>query len=306
MKKVIAFTLASCALFTSQAFADNKVMPVTTSVAQETQATGSILDTMYQKYDVVLRNNVITADNDYNSKTYYTKKIKTSDIVVPDEIKQKAKKIYFLVEEGRPYYFYGAMAKAEMDSVAVEEVKKEYNYRVVQYTPGKEEYVFNSQDLVKDFAKGEASSLSISLIAEFSDTQKMNIASSAYIYMGSKENILETLRSEKNKDESYFGYYDTKSLEDYLEKISAKLSRADYKKTLTNAQNKVKAMVAKNETAKKDILNSISKESDFEGNVDKYATNRETDTLLRNVGNATKSQLQKITLMDAIDKVFEK
>jgi hypothetical protein len=42
------------------------------------------------------------------------------------------------------------------------------------------------------------------------------------------------------------------------------MSRADYKKVLANAQTKLKALITKNEASKKEILASITKESDFE------------------------------------------
>jgi hypothetical protein len=42
-------------------------------------------------------------------------------------------------------------AENAMDSVSVDPVTKEYNYRVVKYVEGQTEYTFNSTDLVKEF-----------------------------------------------------------------------------------------------------------------------------------------------------------
>lgn len=106
MKKVIALTLTSGLLLTGNVFADEavKVAPVvTTSTVQELPT--NTTETLLQKYDTIIRNNKIVQDNDYNSKTYFTKKIKTEDLVIPAEIKEQAKKIYFLVEEGNNVFY---------------------------------------------------------------------------------------------------------------------------------------------------------------------------------------------------------
>lgn len=304
MKKVIALTLASTALFASNTFADAnvKIMPISTSVSVQEVST-ALTDSLLQKYDVIIRNNKITSDQEYNNTNYYTKKITTSDIVIPDEVKQKAKKIYFLVEEGSPMYYAKAVAM-EAD-IAIDAVEKEYNYKVVKFTPGKTEYTFNTADLVKDF-KDEYKNVTISLVAEFSEGEKLYLANSAYVNLGNKENILENLKSKNDESQSYFGYYDVSSLETYLEKLSEKMSRNDYKKILQNADSQLKSLIGNNSQEKKKILESITKESDFEWNVDKYALNTETNSLLSNVASATRQQLQKLRSYDLIDSVFNK
>lgn len=106
MKKVIALTLTSGLLFAGNAFADEavKVAPVSpTTTVQELPTTMN--ETLLQKYDTIIRNNKIVQDNEYNSKTYFTKKLKTEDLVIPAEIKEKATKIYFLVEEGGHIFY---------------------------------------------------------------------------------------------------------------------------------------------------------------------------------------------------------
>ncbi len=306
MKKVIALTLASTALFASNTFADEnvKIRSISAPIAVQELPTATT-DTLLQKYDVIIRNNKITPDNEYNNSTYFTKKIKTSDIVIPDEVKEKASKIYFLVEEGSPI-FYAKWLALEADSIAVDPVEKEYNYKVVTFTPGKTEYTFNSSDLVKDFSKDEYKNVTISLVAEFSNNEKLYLANAAYVNIGNKENVLENLKSKKDESQSYFGYYNTESLETYLEKLSEKMTRNDYKKVLQNADSKLKSLIWKNTEEKKKLLQSITKESDFEWNVDKYALNNETNSLLSNVASATRQQLQKLRSYDLIDSIFNK
>jgi hypothetical protein len=68
-----------------------------------------------------------------------------------------------------------------MDSVPTTPVTKEYNYRVVNFVEGKTEYTFNSADLVKDFSKDQFKNVTISLVAELSDNQKINLANAAYV-----------------------------------------------------------------------------------------------------------------------------
>lgn len=305
MKKIIAFTLASSALLASNTFADAnvKIMPISAPVTIQEVST-ALIDSLLQKYDVIIRNNTITSDNEYNSTHYYTKKITTSDIVIPDEVKQKATKIYFLVEEGSPMYYAKAVSM-EADT-AIDTVEKEYNYKIVKFTPGKTEYTFNTADLVKDFSKNEYKNITISLIAEFSETEKLPLANPTYINIENKESILQTLKSKKDEDQSYFWYYDSTSLEAYLEKWAEKISRDEYKKLLQKAETKLKSLIGKNSQEKKKILESITKESDFEWKVDAYTLNAETNSLLTNVATATKLQLQKLRSYDLIDSIFNK
>jgi hypothetical protein len=305
MKKIVTLAIASSILLAWNTFADEAIK--TTSITSTWTVQELPVDTnaLAQKYDTIIRNNVITADGEYNNSHYFTKKIKTTDIVIPDEIKASAKKIYFLVEEGSPIVYF--KAEAAMDSVPTTPVTKEYNYRVVNFVEGKTEYTFNSADLVKDFSKDQFKNVTISLVAELSDNQKINLANAAYVNIWDKSNVLETLKTQKDPTwTSYYGYYDTQSLESYLEKLWEKMSRAEYKKVLTNAQTKLKALITKNEDSKKDILASITKESDFEGNIEKYTLYSETSGLLTQVSAATLAQIQKLRSYDLIDWVFNK
>lgn len=307
MKKIIVLTIAWASLLTTNAFAD-KIQ--TTSLATTTQSVQEVwtwtVDELTKKYDLVLRNNTISQDNEYNNKTYYTKKITTDNLVIPDEIKSKAKRIYFLVEEWNSIVFLNKAMLAS-DAVETTNVNKEYNYKTVPYVEGKTEYTFNTVDLVKDLSKWEYKSVTITLVAEFSDTEKLYLSNWAYVNIANKASILEQLKNEKDPTwTSYFGYYDTQSLETYLEKLGEKMTRAEYKKVLTNAQAKLKTLITKNESSKDEILNSIKKESDFDWNVDKYTLYAETNNLLNSVSTATLWQLQKLRSYDLIDSVFGK
>lgn len=307
MKKIIVLTIAWATLLTTNAFAD-KIQ--TTSLSTTTQTVQEVwtwtVDELTKKYDLVLRNNVISQDNEYNNKTYYTKKITTDNLVIPDEIKSKAKRIYFLVEEGNSVVFLNKAMLAS-DVAETTSVNKEYNYKTVEYVDGKTEYTFNTVDLVKDLSKWEYKSVTITLVADFSDTEKLYLSNWAYVNIANKASILEQLKNEKDPSwTSYFGYYDNQSLETYLEKLGEKMSRADYKKVLTSSQAKLKTLITKNESSKDEILNSIKKESDFEWNVEKYTLYTETNNLLNSVSSATLSQLQKLRSYDLIDSVFWK
>lgn len=311
MKKTILTTLvASSLMFAWNTYADEAILTTTSAMPTMDMVTtavetGSISGDLSMKYDLIIRNNNILSDDEHNNKSYYTKKITTADIVVPEEVTKKAKRVYFLVEEGYSRMFYNK----EMAWVADEatNVKKEYNYKIVDFTPWKTKYTFNTVDLVKDLKDGEYKSVTITLVAEFSDTDKLYLSNMAYINIADKQNILETLKYEKDPSgTSYFGYYDTDSVWKYLEKLGEKMTREKYKATLTKVQTKLKTLIAKNEDSKKQILKSITKEADFATNLDKYIVYSETSNLLNNVSGATINQLQKLRSYDLIDSVFGK
>lgn len=308
MKKLALITLTAWVLLSSQTFADNQNILLTTTKLTTIASTWAVLnlETLTQKYDVILRNNNISWDNEYNSKNYFTSKLKTTDLVIPDEIKLNSTRIYFLVEEWSPIMYFKSTMAEQADVANTAEVKKEYNYKTVDFVEWKSDYVFNNTDLVKDFSKDEYKSVSISLVADLKTWEKLNLTNSAYLTIWNKLRILDALLNEKNKDSNIQSYYDNQSIENYLEKMSEKLSRADYKKVLTNAQNKLKSLIKQNETIKNNILNSITKESDLSLNLDKYSNYQDTSSLLNSVFVATNNQIQKVKSYEIIDNVFKK
>lgn len=311
MKKIILITLvASWLLLTWNTYAGGWSQDMTT-IAEPTLYTtdavesGDITSELMKKYDLIIRNNNIVSDYEFNNKTYYTKKITTEDLVIPEEVTSKAKRIYFLVEEWNSPIFYNKAMWGVADEAAT--VNKEYNYKTVDFTPWKKEYTFNTIDLVKDLKDGQYKSVTISLVAEFSDTDKMLLSNTAFVNIADKQSILEQLKYAKDPTwTSYFGYYDTESIGKYLEKLWDKMTREQFKKTLTKVQTKLKSLITKNEDSKKTLLNSITKEADFNTNLDKYILNTETSNLLTNVNSATLNQLQKLRSYDLIDSVFWK
>lgn len=311
MKKTILTTLvASWLLLAWNTYADEAMMTTTsampvTDIVTTSVEPGTISSDLSMKYDLIIRNNNIISDDEYNNKTYYTKKITTDDLVVPDEVTKAAKRIYFLVEEwySRPFYNKEMWAMADEAT----NVKKEYNYKTVDFTPWKTKYTFNTVDLVKDLKDGEYKSVTITLVAEFSDTDKLYLSNMAYINIADKQSILEQLKYAKDPTwTSYYGYYDTEKLWTYLEKLWEKMTRAEYKKTLTKIQTKLKTLIVKNEDSKKELLKWITKEADFATNLEKYTLNTETTNLLTNVASATQNQIQKLRSYDLIDSVFWK
>lgn len=312
MKKTIFISLvASSLLLAWNTYADTTIMPISSAIPATDMVTTTAIETgavssdLSLKYDLIIRNNNIIADDEYNNKTYYTKKITTADLVVPEEITKKAKRIYFLVEEGYSRIFYNKELWASADTTT--NVNKEYNYKTVAFTPWKTEYTFNTSDLVKDLSKGEYKSVTITLVAEFSDTDKLYLSNTAYINIADKQSTLETLKYAKDPTwTSYYGYYDPTSLWTYLEKLGEKMTRPQYKSTLTKIQTKLKSLITKNEDSKTELLKSITKEADFETNLDKYTLNTETNNLLTSVVSATQNQLQKLRSYDLIDAVFWK
>jgi hypothetical protein len=109
----------------------------------------------------------------------------------------------------------------------------------------------------------------------------------------------------KDKENSYFGYYNSNDLEIYLEEISQKMTRVEYKNLLSKADSKIDSAVKQNEKALDTILKSIKKDSDFSKYTSKYKNYSETRTLLSNLGSAVKNQLQNIRAFDAIDAILK-
>lgn len=312
MKKIITTGLIVSAIIVSQTSAMNyEIMPISNTepaiISDDLKTDVNLTPTqkLLKKYELVLRNNRIESDYKYNSKTYYTSKIKTDNLIVPDEIKKESKKIYFLVEEWNDRVYFKNSAMMMDEELEVEEIKKEYNYKIVDFKEWQKEYTFKNKDLIKDFWEWEYSNISITLIAEISDTVKVPLTNSVYVSVNTKENVLNNLKDEKKEKYSYFGYYNSNDLEEYLEKLSTKISRDNYKIILTKADKKIEKWLDDNEKIKENIIKSIKKESDFKKYVEKYSIYSETELLFSSLSRAVKNQLQNIRAFNVIDSILK-
>jgi hypothetical protein len=303
MKKIIAWSVLGCVLFTSGAFADYK-KPMLISAPIEIISENPVKD-IIREHEVIIRNNIIKTDYQYNNSHYYTSKITTENIVIPTKIKEKAEKIYFLVEQGNNRIYY-AKDSMEMSDESIEEVNDQYNYKIVNFTEGKKEYTFNNEDLVKEFWEDKYLNVNITLIAEFNESEKIEISNTVYVNIWNKENTLQNVyNTSKDKENSYFGYYNTNDLEIYLEEIADTMTRSEYKKLLSKADTRIDSAVTKNNKVLEDVLKSIKKDSDFAKYTSKYKNYSETRTLLSNLGSAVKNQLKNIRAFDAIDAILK-
>lgn len=311
MKKIILATLAWSVLFANWVFADEKIsenmetmdiMPITTSYYPIDNISEN--QQLIMNNDIIIRNNYLEADYEYNNLNYYTSKIKAENIVVPKDIKEKAKKIYFLVEEGNNPIFYKDMVASEAGNT-IENVKVEYNYKIVEFKENQKEYTFKNADLVKDFTKDEFKSVTITLMAEFSDDEKLAISNPAYVYISNKEEVLNQLLMKKNPDNYYYSFYNSTNLETYLEKLAEKKTRVEYKAILSKADKKIFALSKQNNEGIKTFLSNLKTEWDFAKNLSKYETYNETRTLLQWLTIAVKNQLQNVKAFDAIDSILK-
>lgn len=303
MKKIITGTLLGCALFTSAAFADYE-KPMLISVPIQITAENQVKE-LIKEHEVIIRNNIIKSENEYNNSHYYTSKISTKNIIIPEKIKEQASKIYFLVEQGNNRIYY-AKDMLGMADESIEEVQDEYNYKIVEFKEWQNEYTFNNEDLVKDFGEDKYTNVNITLIAEMSASEKIEISNSVYVNIGSKENILQNVyNNSKDNENSYYGYYNTNDLEIYLEEMSDTMTRIEYKKLLSKADGRINLAVKQNNKGLENILNSIKKDSDFSKYTSKYKSYSETRSLLSNLGSAVTNQLQNIRAFDAIDAILK-
>lgn len=304
MKKIILATLAWSILFTSWAFADEKIALTTEGAPQYYVDSISENGQLIMNNDLIIRNNYIEADNEYNNVNYYTSKIKTESIVIPKDINETARKIYFLVEEGNNPILYKEMLWSDSGG-AINIVKTEYNYKIVDFNENVKEYTFKNADLVKDFTKDEFKSVTITLMAEFANGEKLAISNPAYVYISNKEEVLNQLLLKKNPDNYYYSYYNSENLENYLEKISELKTRSVYKATLIKADKTIVTITKQNNEEIKTFLSNLKVESDFAMNLDKYEVYNETRSLLQWLSIAVKNQLQNIRAFEAIDSILK-
>jgi len=305
MKKIITTALIATAFLTTNTSAFDfettsltSIQPIVISENVDTK-----LNDSKNKYEIIIRNNIIESDYEYNNVNYYTTKIKTENLVIPEEVSKKATNIYFLVEEGqsRIYYAKGIMDMAES---SIDEVKKEYNYKKVDFNKSQKEYIFNNKDLVKDFWNWKYSNVQITLMADFWEGKTLALSNTSYVSIWNKLNTLDNLKNSKDSNNYFFGYYNTQELEKYLEKYSEKLTRSEYKKVLSKAESKIKSWLEDNEKIKEKILKSINNESDFNKHVEKYTLYKETNNLLSSLSRSILNQIQSVRAFDAIDSIL--
>lgn len=303
MKKIIVSSILTSALIALPTYADElkmEIMPISAPISITAE---KIEDTAINKYETIIRNNKIEADYEYNNSHYYTTKISTHDIIIPEELEDTAEKFYFLVEQGTQRFYLGAM-EMKADSANIAPVKDEYNYKIVDFDASKKEYIFNNKDLVKDFDEDKNTNVSITLVAQLENGKQVPLSNAEYVYIGSKESVLSNLVSQQDNT-SYYGYYNSSELETYLEKMSESMTRSEYKTMLSKADSKITKALKENTNLKNDFIEDIDSEWDFKYNVEKYKTYTEVNRLMNSLNSAVKNQLQNIRAFDAIDKILK-
>lgn len=316
MKKTIVWGLAVAMLLTWTSYVNADEAEVLTDApvptlynnidSTETFDTQTdVISDLYNKYDIVLRNNIVVEDMEFNNVNYYTKKINTSNIVIPDEIKEKAKKMYFLIEEQSNWPIFYNKTMDESMGNSVENVKTEYNYKKVDVDSIKWEYTFNTKDLVKELKENEYKSVSIMLVAEIEEGKEINLSNSVYIYLSNKEATLTNLLVKENENFYNEYVYNADDIEKYLETVWAKMTRNEYKKLINGADVKITKMLKTTTEKKTKLLESIQKEEDFKSNLAKYKENFDSLNLLNNLSSAVKSQAYNIKTFDTIDSILK-
>lgn len=303
MKKIIIATLVWSALLTSATFADEYTKPMLLNEPMNIDSE-NITKSLWEKYDIIIRNNFLESDYEYNNKTYYTSKIKAENIIIPEEIKEKAKKIYFLVEEWNSRV-YDTYDYASSENMKIEDVKNVYNYKIVEYKEWQKEYILKNSDLVKDFWKDEYKTVTITLMADISESEKIPLSTSAYNYINIKQDILNQLLVEAKWDDYYYWYFNSDILEKYLTSIWDKTNRTEYKKILNKMVTKISTAKKQNTQLLKDTLENIKVENDFKSNLDKYEMINESKNLLDNLNMAVKNQIQNIKAFEAVDLLLK-
>lgn len=266
-----------------------------------------LLSDLQKKYSKVINNNRIESDYEYNSENYFTSKIKTDDLIIPDEIKNNASKIYFLIEEWHNYIMYKNEWMLSDSITETPKIEDEYNYKIIDITDYdiQDEYIFQNSELVKDFDKKETNkSVNIKLVAVV-NWEDLILSNYAYVNVSSKENVLNN-HYNKMKDNNYYSYYNISVIEKYLEDMSKDMERSKYKEMLETSLSKINTLSADVKSEKTIMLDSINKESDFKLNLDKYISISEKEKLYNSLNNALNRQLQNVRSYDAIDSIFNK
>jgi len=193
--------------------------------------------------------------------------------------------------------------EAMMDNIETNKVEEEYNYKRVDYKWSKTSYLFSTKDLVKELKEDNYKSVTISLMAEFEDNERIPLASSAYLSLQNKEWVLNNLLNKQEEDSFY--NYNSDDIEQYLEKLAESMTRSNYKKMINNAWTKLTKMIKTTSNKKELLITSIKKESNFENKLNEYKALKDTSVLLNNLNRAVKSQIYNIRTFDVIDSILK-
>jgi hypothetical protein len=93
-------------------------------------------------------------------------------------------------------------------------------------------------------------------MVEFADTEKLSLSNTVYINIANKENTLAQVYNAQNSERNNY-YYNSDNLEKYLETLSQKMKRSDYKNILTKADKKIVFALTNNENKMKKVLKNI-------------------------------------------------
>lgn len=250
--------------------------------------------------------NTVVEDYDYNSKHFFTKKL-TANIVIPDEIKAKAKKVYLSFNTSEGPMVYDSIKAPEVVPTTTTDEKNHIQINIdLSKTTG--ELNIDTEDFAKYITNDFGTSFVGMAYVEFEDGVKIPFSNAVYLYL--PKNNVEWKKSHLMnlyyQSTQYTGMANTQEL---LQKVFAKLqkklgSTAKYIAVLEAAMVKVDEKLKKIEATQNANVESIKTEDDFAGKVASHGLLIEKYNLLNDIKYQLWTEVKTKQSQDVIEEIF--
>ncbi len=307
MKKIIVLiAFLSCLLtlpinsYASKILIDDNESIITEGVKDKT------LKDLIKKYNSTLKKVRVYSDYEYNSKHYFTKKLKTWEVKIPKEIKKRISKVEIIFKQDDDN---GVLNKllGNADAISSEKYSIEKSSVKINYRPTYS-YLYNTSDIVKlsNLEKQKRRGgiwLKTNLKITF-DTKDSIELDSEYIGVDSKAEILRnSLYDEENGFRDIYANIDDDVIRTYLNNKYKDVSRKEHRQKLKNMYNSIEKLNKKQNESEKKLYKSIVKEEDFEKKKEDFEKIISTKNLVERVAQSINWQIKTLEAYDIIDSL---
>ncbi len=264
------------------------------------------LKDLIKKHNNTLRKIKVLSDYEYNSKNYFTKRLKTWEVKIPEELEKRISKVEIIFKQGDNN---GALNKilGNADAISSEKYSVKKSSVKINYKPTRS-YLYNTNDIVKlsTLEKQKRRNgiwLQTSIKITFDAKNSIEL-DSGYISIDSKAEILRnSLYNEENGFRDIYANINDDVIKTYLNNKYKNISRDEYKERLENMYNSIEKLNKKQSENEKELYKSIVKEEDFAKKKEEFERIISTKNLIKRLAYSINWQIKTLEAYNIIDSL---
>lgn len=310
MKKIVSLALVGLLVSSSlsSAFAGGWMMPIYNGGNDFQTVLENITDEdlkeLITKNILTISSNNVSEDYEYNNAHFYTKKL-TANVMIPEDIKAKAKRVFISFSESEPMMMYDAVSSTVPTTTTDAGNHIEINMNL---SDANGEISIERKDFDTYIKNDYGTSFMGTVYLEFEGGIKVPFSNSFWLYL-QKDNVegkkshLMNLYYQQNQYAGYANIYEL--LQKVFVKLQKKLdSTAKYISVLEATAKKIDEKLTKIDAVQKAMVEWITTEEHFAPKVKDFWVQMEKFNLLNDIKYQIASEIKTKQSQGIIEELF--